>query len=245
MLNIIETKIIDNLKFKISIYFIVIQGCVRLNYLSAEEGIAINVSYGDSLLHNEVVKGPNPPPSCLNIFTKLAQMCARFSGLVPIDDGLKGCVSLEPMLLGEAQLDLPIGCFRMSQNGMEIIPSPPEIVNGVPDESDKLDVNNNSTADDDSGPDSLAGYTAEDLLAAVNESAQQGIALLTNWLGIAPNATDEATIDTNNVSPQQVPVQQHYVTESNHYQQYQHQHQSQPPNAGHIVFGGKDLNQKN
>lgn len=206
--------------------------------MSADEGVAINVSYGESLLHNEVVKGPNPPPSCLNIFAKLAQMCARFSGLIPTDDGLKGCVSLEPMLLGEAQLDLPIGCFKMSPHGMEIIQSPPEAVLGVP-EADKIDANN--ATDDSEGPESLAGYTAEDILAAVNESAQQGIALLTNWLGIAPNATDEATPDANNVSPP-VQVPQQYEPEPN---QYQYQHQSQPPNNGHIVFGSKDLNQKN
>lgn len=210
-----------------------IKGCVRLHYLSPEEGIAINVSYGESLLHNEVVRGPNPPPSCLNIFAKLAQMCARFSGLTTYEDGLKGCVSLEPMLLGEAQLDLPIGCFRMSPRGMEIIPSPPEAIIAAAAEVDK---DGNSTADDE-GPDSLAGYTAEDILSAVNESAQQGIALLTNWLGIAPNATDEATPDTNNISPP-APVQSQYATETNH---YQYQHQSQPPNNGHIVFGSKDL----
>lgn len=210
----------------------VIKGCVRLHYLSPEEGIAINVSYGDSLLHNEVVKGPNPPPSCLNIFAKLAQMCARFSGLVPTEEGLKGCVSLEPMLLGEAQLELPIGCFRMSPRGMEIIQAPPEAIINA-NESDKLD--GNSTSEDSEGPDSLAGYTAEDILSAVNESAQQGIAILSNWLGIAPNATEEATSELNNVSPPQ-PIQnpsQHLATQPTHYQP-----QSQPTlNGGHVVFG--------
>lgn len=87
-------------------------GCVRLKYLSAEEGIAINISYGESLLHNEIVRGPDPEPSCLNIFAQLAQMCARFYELLPTDDGLRGCVNLEPMLLGEAQLKLPVGCVR-------------------------------------------------------------------------------------------------------------------------------------
>lgn len=206
------------------------KGCVRLNYLSPEEGIAINVSYGESLLHNEVVKGPDPPPTCLNIFAQLAQMCARFKGLMPTDDGLKGCVSLEPMLLGEAQLDLPIGCFRMSPRGMEIIQSPAEIINEQKplESSDKVD-NGNSTSEDSEGPESLAGYTAEDILAAVNESAEQGIALITNWLGIAPNATDEATPETNSISP---PAQSQYATETNHYSP-----NSGSSNNGHVVFG--------
>lgn len=198
-----------------------------MNYLSPEEGIAINVSYGESLLHNEVVKGPDPPPTCLNIFAQLAQMCARFKGLMPTDDGLKGCVSLEPMLLGEAQLDLPIGCFRMSPRGMEIIQSPAEIINEQkPQETDKVD-NGNSTSEDSEGPDSLAGYTAEDILAAVNESAEQGIALITNWLGIAPNATDEAASETNSISP---PAQSQYATDINHYS-------PGSSNSGHVVFG--------
>lgn len=199
-----------------------VKGCVRLHYLSADEGVAINVSYGESLLHNEVVKGPNPPPSCLNIFAKLAQMCARFSGLIPTDDGLKGCVSLEPMLLGEAQLDLPIGCFRMSPHGMEIMQ--PSIATVAP-ETDKTDTN--STTDENEGPDSLAGYTAADILAAVNESAEHGIALISNWLGLAPNATEEAANDANNVAPSGQPQ---YVTEANHYP-------PQPPSNNHVVFG--------
>lgn len=198
-------------------------GCIRLHYLSPEEGIAINVSYGESLLHNEVVKGPDPSPSCLNIFAKLAQMCARFHGLIPTDDGMRGCVNLEPMLLGEAQLELPIGCFRMSPNGMEVIESPTQIINELqPQETEKIETNTTS----DEGPDSLAGYTAEDILAAVNESAEQGIQLITNWLGIAPNATDDSTGDNAASNSQQTQS----VTEANNYP-------ADPSNSGHVVFG--------
>lgn len=197
-----------------------------MNYLSVDEGIAINVSYGESLLHNEVVKGPDPPPSCLNIFAKLAQMCARFHGLVPTDDGMRGCVNLEPMLLGEAQLELPIGCFRMGPSGMEVIQSPTDIINELqPQESDKVETNSTS---EEEGPDSLAGYTAEDILAAVNESAEQGIALISNWLGIAPNATDEAAADGQSAAP---PISPEPVTDANN--------NYHPPssNNGHVVFG--------
>lgn len=173
-----------------------------MHYLSPDEGIAINVSYGESLLHNEVVRGPDPAPTCLNIFAKLAQMCARFHGLIPTDDGMRGCVSLEPMLLGEAQIELPIGCFRMGADGMEVIESPAQIINEQQPQENEA----NSTSDE--GPESLAGYSAEDILAAVNESAEQGIALITNWLGIAPNATDESTASdsSNAAAPQNAPT---------------------------------------
>lgn len=199
---------------------------MRLHYLSPEEGIAINVSYGESLLHNEVVKGPDPAPSCLNIFAKLAQMCARFHGLMPTDDGLRGCVNLEPMLLGEAQLELPIGCFRMGPNGMEVIQSPTQVINELqPQEADKVD-GNATNAEDSEGPDSLAGYTAEDILAAVNESAEQGLALITGWLGFAPNVTEEAANEENNPPPS---VYTQPVTENSY--------PSERPNGNHVVFG--------
>lgn len=204
-------------------------GCVRLKYLSPEEGIAINVSYGESLLHNEIVKGPDPAPSCLNIFAKLAQMCARFHGLLPTDDGMRGCINLEPMLLGEPQLDLPIGCFRMGPNGMEVIQSPAEVIEEQQPDSDKTDAN--ATSGEAEGPDTLVGLSAEDILAAVNESAEQGIALLTNWLGLAPNATDTASTDSNQSSEEgsaQLQASNNHQLQSN---------AIQPPNSGHVSFG--------
>lgn len=196
-----------------------------MNYISPDEGIAINVSFGESLLHNEIVKGPDPPPVCLNIIGNFFKICAHFHGLVPTDDGLRGCVSLVPILFIIPQLKLHMGCFRMGPNGMQVIQSPDEIINETqPLEGDKVD--GNSTGDDE-GPESLAGYTAEDILAAVNESAEQGITLITNWFGLAPNATNDEPDDTN-LAPAAQPLP---VTEINNYPS-----QSQP-NNGHIVFG--------
>lgn len=86
-----------------------------------EEGVSLNVSYGDSLLSSKTVKAPEPEPTCLNIFSKLAQMCAVFTELKPNDDGLTGCLKLEPMLLSEVQLELPIGCFNMNAEGIKEI----------------------------------------------------------------------------------------------------------------------------
>lgn len=210
-----------NNSIKKTIFLILRIGCVRLKYLSAEEGIAINVSYGESLLHNEIAKGPDPAPTCLNIFAKLAQMCARFTGLLPTDDGMRGCVRLEPMLLGEPQLELPIGCFRMGPHGMEVIQSPQEVIQEQ-NPATELDKDVNSTAGSD---EVLDGITAADILTVVNESAEQGIALLTNWLGLAPNATAEeaATADPaqNSIKP---------VTNNGN-------QKPQDQNNGHIVFG--------
>ncbi|XP_035775320.1 uncharacterized protein LOC118457671 [Anopheles albimanus] len=172
-------------------------GCVRLKYLSAEEGIALNVSYGDSVLHSQRVKGPDPAPTCLNIFASLAQMCARFSELLPTDEGLRGCLQLEPMLLGDVQIELPLGCFRMGPNGMEVIKSAEEqIREQIPSESEETTVTpsvvpvpekptpaGNST----SALSLLDNLSTADILAAVSESTDEGIAMISNWLGLSVN----------------------------------------------------------
>lgn len=164
-------------------------------------------------------------------------MCARFHGLIPTDDGMRGCVNLEPTLLGEAQLDLPIGCFRMGANGMEVIDSPAQVI----DEQQPQEPAENTTTDE--GPDSLAGYTAEDILAAVNESAEQGIALITNWLGIAPNATDDTNnvADANNAATPQYPqyAPSTAIVHNPNYPNYPNNPyvQQSPNGGGNIVFG--------
>lgn len=199
---------------------------MRLKYLSAEEGIAINVSYGESLLHNEIVKGPDPAPSCLNIFASLAQMCARFHELLPTDDGLRGCVNLEPMLLGEAQLELPVGCFRMGPNGMQLIESAQEVIKEQQpnEEAEKIPAPSETTTEE--GPDTLAGFSAADILAAVNESAETGISLLSNWLGLNGNQTAPEKVETSTIGIEEATG----ITSPtpNHEQ-----------NSGHIVFGPK------
>lgn len=177
-------------------------GCVRLKYLSAEEGIALNVSYGDSVLHSQRVKGPDPAPTCLNMFARLAQMCARFSELLPTDDGLRGCLQLEPMLLGEVQVELPLGCFRMSPKGVVLIKSseeeikeqqPQEIVERVNTENEKKEENNEPAkpaapaANVTSPLAILDNLSTADILAAVSESTDEGIKMISSWFGLDVN----------------------------------------------------------
>lgn len=189
-----------------------------MNYMSPETGIAINVSYGDSMLHSAIVKGPDPEPTCLNIFSQLAQMCARFSELLPTDDGLRGCVNLEPMLLGEVsiyisyvlrlfelcvhivilnfqvQLELPVGCFRMGPGGMQVIESSNDVIKEQQPKQEIVDTPEaqDGPESDEDGPDTIAGYNTADILAAVNDSAETGIALISNWLGISPSQNETA-----------------------------------------------------
>uniref|UniRef100_A0A182JE21 DUF4773 domain-containing protein n=1 Tax=Anopheles atroparvus TaxID=41427 RepID=A0A182JE21_ANOAO len=173
-------------------------GCVRLKYLSADEGIALNVSYGDSVLHSQRVKGPDPAPTCLNVFSSLAQMCARFSELLPTDEGLRGCLQLEPMLLGDVQIELPLGCFRMGPKGMEVIKSAEEqIKEQIPSESEETAPTTPAATveekpvvaagNDTSALSLLDNLSTADILAAVSESTDEGIAMISNWLGLSVN----------------------------------------------------------
>lgn len=72
------------------------------------------------------IPGPNPSPVCLSLFGKHAQVCANFNDLAPTADGLRGCLGLELKLLGDSQLQFPIGCFRSSADGMEMEDPPAE-----------------------------------------------------------------------------------------------------------------------
>lgn len=199
-------------------------GCVRLKYLSAEEGIALNVSYGDSVLHSQRVKGPDPAPTCLSMFARLAQMCARFSELLPTDDGLRGCLRLEPMLLGEVQVELPLGCFRMSPKGVVLIKSseeeikeqqPQESVERVNTEKKQEEEEEQAkpapaaaavpaTANATSPLSLLDNLSTADILAAVSESTDEGIAMISSWFGLdvkkelaaADADDDESAVET-------------------------------------------------
>ncbi|XP_058056276.1 uncharacterized protein LOC131207670 [Anopheles bellator] len=182
-------------------------GCVRLKYLSAEEGIALNVSYGDSVLHSQRVKGPDPAPTCLNVFSSLAQICARFNELLPTDEGMRGCLQLEPMLLGDVQIELPLGCFRMGPNGMEVIKSAEEqIREQIPSESEESTTPIAVVGEQSPAPVAAGNATSAlsllddlstaDILAAVSESTDEGIAMISNWLGLSVNRVQKPAPDT-------------------------------------------------
>ncbi|XP_017774792.1 PREDICTED: uncharacterized protein LOC108561391 [Nicrophorus vespilloides] len=142
-------------------------GCVHMKYLSQDEGLRVNVSYGKSLLHSEQVKGPKPEPTCMSLLANLAEVCARFSSLEPHNDGLKGCLQLEPKLLGDIQTQFNIGCFTMGPTGMKL------------DEAADQPINNDKTNT------TLNGLSEEEIIEAVNQSAQQGLAFFGNLFGLA------------------------------------------------------------
>ncbi|XP_032529019.2 uncharacterized protein LOC116779003 [Danaus plexippus] len=153
-------------------------GCVHMKYDSPEEGFSVNVSYGKNLIHSSKLQGANPAPICLEVFGKFAQVCAKFNDLAPTSDGLRGCLELEPRLLGEAQLDFPIGCFKSTPGGMEM-EDPPEETEETTEET---------TAEENNG------FDAESFLMNVFQTAEQGVAFLSSLLDFPSKRNETTTI---------------------------------------------------
>ncbi|GFG28537.1 hypothetical protein Cfor_08895 [Coptotermes formosanus] len=180
-------------------------GCVHMKYLSPADGIAVNVSYGNRLLHTEVVRGANPEPSCIDILSDLAQLCSRFSDFAPTSDGLRWCLQLEPTLLGDVQAQYQVGCFRMGPEGMAVDPP----TTNTAAQTSNTDPSPTSTP----SVENLEEINEEALIAAVNESAEEGIAFFSNLLGItfgggeAPGNTTEADNTTDTTA--QYPTVEH------------------------------------
>ncbi|XP_050671100.1 uncharacterized protein LOC126969600 [Leptidea sinapis] len=162
-------------------------GCVHMKYLSPDDGFSVNVSYGKNLLHSSKIQGTNPAPICLQVFGKFAQVCAKFSELAPTSDGLRGCLELEPKLLGEAQLEFPIGCFKSSPGGMEM-EDPPE----KPAE----EVTTEASATEETT------FDAESFLESVYQTAEQGVAFLSSLLDIPSRRNLTTTIKPQTLEEQ-------------------------------------------
>lgn len=171
--------------------------------------IYIKINLNLNTKTKNILTGPDPLPTCLDIFSKLAQMCARFSELLPTDDGMRGCLQLEPMLLGDVQIEIPVGCFRMGANGMTVIESSVDVIkeqepakeqtedkDKKPEKPEEEESEDESSESEDEGPTSIAGLNTDDIIAAVNKSADEGIALISNWLGLNKSkANSTETID--------------------------------------------------
>jgi len=119
----------------------------------------------------------------MNILTELAQICARFASMAPAadapgGDGLRACLRLEPTLLGDVQATYPVGCFMMGPSGMQIDTSK----NDTEAEGEtETATENGETGSTESPTEELSEAS---IIEAVSETAEEGIALLSNWLGL-------------------------------------------------------------
>lgn len=171
-------------------------GCVHMKYLTPEEGFSVKVSYGKSLIHNSKIQGPNPAPICLEVFGRFAQVCAKFNDLAPTADGLRGCIALEPKLLGDSQLQFPLGCFKSTDGGMEMEDPPVEAETTTEEEEETAE---NDTEDTN-------GFDAESFLLGVYQTAEQGVAFLSSLLDL-PKKLNGTKISTSTAKPEETSPQ--------------------------------------
>jgi len=141
----------------------------------------------------------------MDLLTDLAQVCARFTDLKPTADGMRGCVNMEPKLLGESTADYELGCFRVGPEGMTF---DPPANNTRPAAAESASESEGGAAaveeEEEEGP------TEEEVIAAVNETAEQGLAFLGSLLGIdfgagKGNSTEAPATET---APTEAPAAQ-------------------------------------
>ncbi|XP_018406571.1 PREDICTED: uncharacterized protein LOC108782716 [Cyphomyrmex costatus] len=149
-------------------------GPACVNIKQKEQNISLNLSYGDNPIHNATIRIANAAnkPTCMNLLSDLAQICARFTSVKQSDvGGYDGCMVIEPALLGTPQATYHIGCFNFHQGVRQVE------VSAITETTEPAD---NADEEEDT-------LNTDELIAAVSASAEQGIALFTQWLGLNLN----------------------------------------------------------
>ncbi|KAK9303521.1 hypothetical protein QLX08_004830 [Tetragonisca angustula] len=148
-------------------------GPACINVKQKEQNVSLNLSYGDNPVHNATIKivDASNRPTCMNLLSDLAQICAKFTSMRQSEAGYDGCLVIEPALLGTPQATYHMGCFNFNQVVRQIEASAAiettEATETTEDEDDSLNT--------------------EEFIAAVSASAEQGIALFSQWLGLNLN----------------------------------------------------------
>ncbi len=115
-------------------------------------------------------------------------MCAKFNGLVPnVNNGLVGCLAMQPKLFGEVPVNFDFPCFDLNEDEIKIIESPkkqPQADSSEAsdeDEEEKDEESATSSTDDET----IGGIKVDDIIKVVSKTADQGIKIITEFLGIS------------------------------------------------------------
>ncbi|XP_006622480.1 uncharacterized protein LOC102671867 isoform X1 [Apis dorsata] len=158
-------------------------GPACINVRQKEQNVSLNLSYGDNPVHNATIKIVDAAnrSTCMNLLSDLAQICAKFTWIKQAEAGHDGCLVIEPALLGTPQATYQMGCFNFNQVVRQIEP-PPAI---------------ETTEGSESAEEEEDSLNTEEFIAAVSASAEQGIALFSQWLGLNLNPKLNATSGKN------------------------------------------------
>jgi hypothetical protein len=171
------------LDFNISDTFDLGRACVKVRYLSQTEGVHMNLTLGKTFSKAAVIKASKPDESvCLSMLGGLAKMCSKFNGLVPSsNNGLVGCLSMQPKLFGEVPVNFDFPCFDFNEAETRMIESPKK-----PADEEEKDEGSSESEDSDSEAtdETIGGFKVEDILSVVSKTADQGIKIISELFGI-------------------------------------------------------------
>ncbi|XP_012260800.2 uncharacterized protein LOC105688827 [Athalia rosae] len=151
-------------------------GPACLNIKQREENVTLNMSFGDNPMHNATIRIAQAANkrTCMDLLSDLAQICATFTSVKEaVSAGHDGCLAVEPALLGTTQAVYPIGCFNFNQGSIRQLDT-----TVVPVETPETPESSGSAEEED------YNLNTEELIAAVSESAEQGFAMFSQWLGL-------------------------------------------------------------
>lgn len=184
------------LDFNVSETFDLGPACVKIKYLSQEEGVTMNLTLGKSLAKSAKITTAKPEaPVCLSMLGGLAKMCAKFNGLVPsANNGLVGCLQMQPKLFGEVPINFDFPCFDLNAQEIKIIESPKKQEDDNKDNTSE-DVSNSTSESEGT----IGGFKVEDILNVVSKTADQGIKIISELFGVTDDESDEAPIQRKKI----------------------------------------------
>ncbi|XP_046751905.1 uncharacterized protein LOC124414853 [Diprion similis] len=162
-------------------------GPVCLNIKQKEENVTLNMSFGENAMHNATIRIAEAANkrTCMNLLSDLAQLCATFTTVKEAASGYDGCLAVEPELLSTTQAVYQIGCFNFNQDNIRQLDTTAAealMSTEVPETSEAPEVEEGGSGDDED-----YNLNPDELIAAVSASAEQGIALFSQWLGLNLN----------------------------------------------------------
>jgi hypothetical protein len=187
------------LDFAVSETFDLGPSCVRMKYLSQEEGVSVNLTLGKTLAKHSVIKvEKSEEPICISMLAGLAKMCTKFGGLTKsATGGLIGCLSMQPKLFGETPVNFDFPCFDLNQEEIRMIETPKKPA----EDKDKDKETEAESEDGEDADDSIAGFKVSDILNIVSKTTDQGIKLINDFLGVEDDKKPAVKPENSKANP--------------------------------------------
>ncbi|CAG9801104.1 unnamed protein product [Chironomus riparius] len=181
------------LDFQFSDSFRLDPACVKIRYVSQSEGVHMNLTLGKSYSKAATIKTDKPEePVCLSMLGGVAKMCSKFNGLIPSsNNGLVGCLTMQPKIFGESPVTFDFPCFDLNQQEIRMIEGPKKT-----EEEEKDETNETDTPEPTEEDETIGGIRVGDILSVVSRTADQGIKIITEFLGLGDDEKKPAAVES-------------------------------------------------